>query len=137
MRRPRTTLPKPETRRPDAATGRAQAGPQHASSRGWRRRVGGALGSCVLVGSAWMVAAPARGEEPLRAVPHRIEREVLMELGRQRHADIGWLEGGEFRIKLSGLQWKKKMVVDDRRMVLKLGGPVTKRGYGLRLELEF
>jgi hypothetical protein len=81
-------------------------------------------------------AARAGPPAPEGEVPNRLDREVLLEFGRPAQDRWEWVLGG-VRISPTGLKWKRSFEVNDRPIELKLGGPVIKKGYGLKIEIKF
>jgi len=97
----------------------------------------------VIAALACGAAAPAWADDPELAEPkppRRLDREILLELGRPARDDLDWssfLTDGHFRLKGKGLQYRQKFRYNDRRLVLKLTGPRVEGGYGLHVEIEF
>jgi hypothetical protein len=99
-------------------------------------------------GLLWATAA-AVAQEPAPAAPdpvappRRLDREILMELGRPE-ADPGldfswrWFTDGSFRIKGKGLLYRHRFrACDGRKLVLKVEGPRVEDGYGFVIQIEF
>lgn len=91
--------------------------------------------SCGLAATA--SAGDPEGAEP--KPPRRLDREILLELGRasQEESSWNWITDGQLRLKGKGLQYRQKFEYNDRRMVFKLTGPRVQGGYGFVVQLEF
>ena len=75
---------------------------------------------------------------------HRIDREILLELGRPE-IDAGWgwnwltdgISDGTIRIKSKGVQYRGQFTFRERKVRFRVVGPKFKGGYGLKFKFEF
>lgn len=105
------------------------------------------LTASILAAGIAASGVPAAAEEPDATLPpnapgRRLDREILMELGRPEHEpglefSWTWFTEGNFRLKGKGLQYRHRFRAGERPVVMKLEGPKVDGGYGLVVQFDF
>lgn len=70
----------------------------------------------------------------------RLDREILMELGRKDESGgvaWSWLKDGKLKIRGKGLQYRKRFRANNRPFEMKVEGPKVKGGWGFKFQIEF